>query len=88
MNLKMFTEDEQAIFRLMRSQFKWIARDANGKLYVYEGKPKRDGLEFVCSKPKTEFAGMEIFEHIFKGVTFENSPIRFRAEVSRPARGV
>lgn len=80
MNLKMFTEDEQAIFRLMRSQFKWIARDANGKLYVYEGKPKRDGLEFVCSKPKTEFAGMEIFEHIFKGVTFENSPIRFRGE--------
>ncbi len=81
MNLKMFTEDEKAILRSLPSSLKWIARDRDGWLFVYEDKPKRDGIAFIWGNPHTESAGMKIFEHIFKGVTFENSPIRFRAEV-------
>ena len=81
MNLKMFTEDEKAILRSLPSRFEWIARDMDGALSAYVDKPKRDGIEFICGNPHTEFAGMEIFEHIFKGVTFENSPIKFRCEV-------
>lgn len=80
-NSKIFTEDEKAILRSFPSPFKWIARDRDGWLSVYEDKPKRDGIEFISGNPHTEYAGMEIFKHIFKGVTFENSPIRFRGEV-------
>ena len=81
MNLKMFTEDEKAILRSLPSPFKWIARDGDGWLFVYEDKPKRDGIEFICVYLDSEYDDIEIFKHIFKGVTFENSPIRFRAEV-------
>ena len=83
MNLKMFTEDEKAILRSLRSPFKWIARDADGALYVYDGRPERCEDVFVCrdSYKDTYFVKIAMFKHIFKGVTFENSPIRFRAEV-------
>lgn len=82
-NSEFFTEDEQAILRSLPSQFKWIARDENRRLFVYEDKPKMSGTEFVCRDGYkfTDVTFLGIFGHIFKGVTFENSPIRFRAEV-------
>ena len=48
MNLKMFTEDEKAILRSLPYQFKWIARDRVGWLFVYEDEPKKGGNYFVC----------------------------------------
>lgn len=77
-----FTKDEQAILRSLPYQFKWIARDADWNLYVYEDKPKRLTDQFTCrdSNTDTKFARIRIFKHIFKGVTFKNSPIRFRGE--------
>ena len=79
-NQEFFTKDEQTILRSLPSRFEWIARDADGTLCIYKDIPKRKGIEFICSNPYSEFAGMELFEDIFKGVTFENSPIRFRGE--------
>jgi len=83
MNLKMFTEDEKAILRSLPSPLKWIARDSDGTLYVYDGRPERCEDAFVCrdSYKDIYFVNISMFKHIFKGVTFENSPIRFRAEV-------
>ena len=79
-NSKIFTEDEQAILRSLPSPFKWIARDGNGKLFVYEDKPKMFENEFMCgdSNTSTKLASLPLFKNIFKDVTFEKSPIRFR----------
>lgn len=79
-NQEFFTKDEQAILRSLPSPFKWIARDGNGRLFVYEDKPKMFGNEFICrdSNTFTKFASLALFKNIFKGVTFEKSPIRFR----------
>ena len=83
-NQEFFTKDEQAILRSLPSLAEWIARDADGKLYVYDSRPKRREDEFVWrdgSYEDTYFVNITMFKHIFKGVTFENSPIRFRAAV-------
>lgn len=82
-NSKFFTKDEQAILRSLPIQFKWIARDGNRRLFVYEDKPKMLGTEYVCKDGYkfTDVTFLGIFGHIFKGVTFRTSPICFRAEV-------
>lgn len=83
MNLKMFTEDEKAILRSLPSPLKWIARDRDGWLYVYKDKPEISGDEFMCRESNTpnRFVCLALFKNIFKGVTFENSPILFREPV-------
>ena len=88
MNLKMFTKDEKAILRSLPYRFKWIARDGNGRLFVYEDKPKISGGEFICraSNMPTRFVNLKIFKDIFKGVTFEKSPIRFRDVLDKVER--
>ena len=82
-NSKIFTKDEQAILRSLPSPFKWIARDRDGCLFLYEDEPEKDEDEFVCrdSNTPTEYENLKIFKDIFKSVTFENSPIRFRSEI-------
>lgn len=81
-NSKIFTQDEQAILRSLPSPLKWIARDRDGWLFVYEDKPKISVDEFISrdSNTPTKFASFALFKRIFKGITFENSPIRFRGE--------
>lgn len=81
-DITMFTQDEQAILRSIPISFEWIARDVAGRLCVYEDKPDRVGIEFSCnSNTPTKFANLKIFKDIFKGVTWENSPIKFRGGV-------
>ena len=82
-NSKIFTEDEKVILRSSPSPFKWIARDRDGWLFVYEDEPKKGEDEFVCrdSNMPTKYASLALFKNIFKGVTFENSPILFREPV-------
>lgn len=77
---KMFTQNENAILKSLPSSFEWIARDKDGEIFVYKYRPKRFGNEFVCkySIPPTEFTSLKTFNNIFKCVTFENSPIKFR----------
>lgn len=79
----MFTDDEKAILRSLRSGFDWIARDKDGSINVYEDKPQREEGMFKCQDgyKLTLYWNIDIFKHIFKGLTWENSPIRFRCEV-------
>lgn len=82
-NQEFFTEDEKVILRSLPYQFKWIARDRVGWLFVYEDEPKKDGNYFVCRESNTQakVSSFKIFNNIFKNVTWKNSPIRFRGEV-------
>ena len=61
------TEDEKVILRNVPKQYKWIARDIDGCLYVYESKPKKgitmwesDGLPMIP------------FDHLFQFIQWED----------------
>ena len=61
------TEDEKAILRNVPYDYKWIARDIDGCLYVYESKPKKgitmwesDGLPMIP------------FVHLFQFIKWED----------------
>lgn len=79
----MFTDDEKAILRSLRSGFDWIARDKDGSINVYEDKPQREEGMFKCQDgyKLTLYWNIDIFKHIFKGLTWENSPICFRKPI-------
>ena len=61
------TEDEKAILRNLPKEYKWIARDIDGCLYVYASKPKKgitmwesDGLPMIP------------FDHLFQFIKWED----------------
>ena len=37
----LLTEDEKVILRNLPKEYKWIARDSDGRLYIYASKPKK-----------------------------------------------
>lgn len=75
-----FTENEKVILDCLPKGFKWIARDKNGDLSVYIEKPYKitDIAMFEVYPLCRDFY---LFKHMFKGVTWENSPICFRQPV-------
>ncbi|MST81546.1 hypothetical protein [Bilifractor porci] len=70
-----FTEDEKIILRNLPKEYKYIARDKDGMIYVYDMLPTRLYSRFAL---KGIWRSLSVFENIFKGVTWENSPICFR----------
>lgn len=76
-----FTKDEQTILNNISSKYKWIARDRNGSLFVYNKKPKKYGIFFAINDDDGCSSRIEPFEDIFKGVTWEGGPLQFRKDV-------
>ena len=74
-----FTEDEQVILKNVSSRYKWIARDKSGALFVYASMPKKAGCFY--SDDDMCYLRLEPFEDIFKKITWEGGPVRFRKDV-------
>lgn len=63
------TEDEKAILRSLPGNYKWIARDNNGKLCIYWLKPKK----FLKTwSDECSFEYLNLFNHLFKMVSWED----------------
>ena len=78
--MEIFTDTEKRILEATDENYKWIARDKNGCLYIYNTKPDKDeGYEFFSAKFGSGFLFNEcISDVLFKNVTWENSPIQYR----------
>ena len=78
--MEMFTDVEKRILERTDKSYKWIARDENGCLYIYNTKPYRDE---DCGFFSTKSNGGYLFNKcvsdvLFKNITWENSPIQYR----------
>ena len=78
--MEIFTDVEKHILEATNKNYKWIARDENGCLYIYNTKPYKDEYYGFFS---TKFGGGYLFNRcvsdvLFKNVTWENSPMQFR----------
>ena len=78
--MEIFTDIEKRILERTDKSYKWIARDENGCLYIYNAKPYKDeGYGYF----NTKFGCGCLFNKcvsdvLFKNVTWENSPIQYR----------
>ena len=78
--MEIFIDIEKHILEATYKRYKWIARDENGCLYIYNTKPYKDEEYGFFS---TKFSGGYLFNRcvsdvLFKNVTWENSPIQYR----------
>lgn len=66
------TEDEKVILRNIDKTFRWVARDEDGALFVYNGKPlKSDDGEWNA----VEYMSLCTFRGLFKFVTcYDDEP--------------
>ena len=73
-----FTEDEKAILRNLPSNYRFIARDRNETLFIYDKKPYKGNGEF-CVKRECEIKPLSLYEHLFKSVQWsDDEPCEFR----------
>lgn len=72
-----FTEDEKVILRNLPEEYKWIARDRDGDLMVYEVKPEKRSI--CWGGRMTDFEMFCVFNHLFRSIKWEDEePCEFR----------
>ena len=64
------TETERAILSGLSHEYKWIARDEDGGLYIFKTKPRKGG---VVNLWRGEFTSFEIYNHLFKFISWNDS---------------
>lgn len=62
------TVDEKAILRNINPKYKYIVRDNDGRLHVYEEKPEKDECEWLAPS----YVGLLAFRHLFPMVKWED----------------
>ena len=71
------TEDEKVILRNLPKEYKWIARDNCGTLYVYKNKPKKDEYTWVRTGGDIwddySLNNLILFQHLFQFIKWEDS---------------
>lgn len=71
------TEDEKAILRNLPAGYKWITRDENSKLYIYQDKPEKcvdvwmSGRGSMFLLYDQRYSPLYLFDHLFKMVKWE-----------------
>ena len=72
------TEDEKAILRNLPAEYKWITRDEDSKLYIYQDKPEkcvdvwmsgRGSMFLFCDQ---RYSPLYLFNHLFGMVKWED----------------
>lgn len=55
----------------------WLARDQNGRLYMYEQKPMKSVYGFI----RTDGKSCIVAKGMFPEVTYENSPVQVEVKL-------
>ncbi|MCM1259652.1 MAG: hypothetical protein NC182_01750 [Prevotella sp.] len=66
------SEDEKIILKNMVKDFKWLARDENGKLYAYEKKPYKKMDDGIWSFMNNNVSGVP-FKSLFQFIKCEDN---------------
>ena len=73
---KEFTDDELCILRNIDKEYKWIAKDRDGDLWIYTNKPKKEYDRYWkdCSSSKSlSFEPLDIFKNsLFTEIEWED----------------
>ena len=67
---EIISEDEKVILRNIPKEYKYIARDKSGLLYVYKDKPQKTKYYWESSKGDVE--NLMVFNHLFECIKWED----------------
>ena len=79
MTNEIFTDEEKLALKSTNKKFKYIARDEDGVLYLYETEPFKNEYVFDPNDGDYRFVCDKCFSNmLFRNVTWNNSPIKYR----------
>ena len=79
MTNEIFTDEEKLALKSTNEKFKYIARDEDGVLYLYETEPFKNECIFDSNNGDYRFVCDKCFSNmLFRNVTWNNSPIKYR----------
>ena len=78
--MKEFTTDEKNIARHIDQEYKWIARDSDGNLCVYEGKPKKEEGSWYSDG----YGYLYYFNHLFPAIKWEDEEPTRISDICNP----
>lgn len=72
---KEFTDDELCILRNVDKEYEWIARDDDGKLYLYKKKTVKSE-ELKGKWVGSEWSDFNVYDHLFQSIQWtDNEPV-------------
>ena len=78
--MKTFSDDEKLIARNIDTEYKWMARDNDGNLYVYEGKPKKEESSWYSDGCSLFFQ----FNHLFSAIKWKDEEPTLISDIYNP----
>lgn len=78
--MKEFTDDEKNIARHIDKEYTWIARDSDGNLCIYEGKPKKEGNSWYSDG----YVYLYYFNHLFPAIKWEDEEPTRISDICNP----
>jgi len=63
-------DNERAILESLNPRLEWIARDADGALWLYEEKPIKVNDDWYCKS--LFYMCFEMYDHLFQFISFED----------------
>ena len=72
-----FSEDEKVILRNLQQRYKWIARDIDGRLFIFVDRPMKD--DYYWASASLKIAPLNTFDKLFQQITWhDEEPCEFR----------
>ena len=79
--MKEFTEDEKIIARNIDKNYKWMARDNNGALYVYREKPEKEDATWLNMD---SFSQLTVLSHLFPAIKWGDEEPTLISDIYNP----
>ena len=78
--MKEFTNDEKIIAKNIDKEYKWMARDSDGNLCVYEERPKKEGDYWFYNNYECIYS----FNHLFSAIKWEDEEPTLISDIYNP----
>ena len=82
--MKTFTEAEKTIARNIDSEYKWMARDQDGNLCIYEEKPEKEENSWYSGDYDYISYYISYFNHLFPAIKWEDEEPTLISEIYNP----
>lgn len=78
--MKTFTEDEKTIAKNISKEYKWMARDRDGELCIYEEKPRKEENYWYFDG----YGRVSYFNHLFSAIKWEDKEPTLISDIYNP----
>ena len=70
---KEFTDDELCVLKNIDKKYKWITKDRDGEMWIYDDKPKKEDNVWIWTKKPCSFKSLDMIKNsLFTEIKWED----------------